>query len=106
MEILNAGLPQESHPPFPAEVVSPQSGASVNEGSVTLEWEALDVDNDISSYTIFLDIANPPITEAGNTGNTSLDVTVTSGLVYYWKVVTTDEIGNASDSQVFQFGVN
>ena len=102
----NAGLPQESHPPFPAEAISPQSGASVNEGSVTLEWEASDVDNDISSYTIFLDTANQTITEAGNTGNTSLDVTVTSGLVYYWKVVTTDAIGNASDSQIFQFGVN
>ena len=102
----NAGLPQESHPPFPAEAISPQSGASVNEGSATLEWEASDVDNDISSYTIFLDTANQTITEAGNTGNTSLDVTVTSGLVYYWKVVTTDAIGNASDSQIFQFGVN
>lgn len=71
-----------------------------------MQWETSDVDNDISSYTIFLDTANPPITEAGNTGNTSLDVTVTSGLVYYWKVVTTDAIENASDSQVFQFGVN
>ena len=102
----NSGLPEESHPPFPAEAINPQSGASVNEGTVALQWETSDVDNDISSYTIFLDTANPPITEAGNTGNTSLDVTVTSGLVYYWKVVTTDAIENASDSQVFQFGVN
>ena len=102
----NAGLPQESHPPFPAEAVSPQSGASVNEGTVALQWEASDVDNDIASYTVFLDTANPPVAEVGNTSNTNLDVTVSSGLVYYWKVVTTDVVGNASDSQIFQFGVN
>ncbi len=73
---------------------------------VALQWEASDVDNDIASYTVFLDTANPPVAEVGNISNTNLDVTVTSGLVYYWKVVTTDAVGNASDSQIFQFGVN
>lgn len=102
----NAGLPEESHPPFPAQVISPQVGSSIDEGSVTLQWESSDIDNDIISYVIVLDTANPPITEVGDTSNSSLEVTVASGLVYYWKVVTTDAIGNASHSQVFQFGVN
>ena len=102
----NAGLPEESHPPFPAEAVSPQSGANVNEGMVNLQWEASDIDNDIVSYTIYLDTVNPPATEVESTSNTNTNVTVASGLVYYWKVLTTDQIGNASDSQVFEFGVN
>jgi hypothetical protein len=102
----NAGLPQVSHPPFPAEVISPQQGSSIDEGLVVLQWDALDIDNDIVSYAVVLDIVNPPVTEVGITNTTNLEVTAASGLVYYWKVVTTDAIGNTSDSQIFQFGVN
>jgi len=102
----NAGLPQESHPPFPAEVISPQQGSSIDEGAVVLQWDALDIDNDIVSYAVVLDIVTPPVTEVGITSTTNLEVTAASGLVYYWKVVTTDAIGNTSDSQIFQFGVN
>lgn len=105
-KFYNAGLPEESHPPFPAEAISPQTGSSTVEGSITLEWQATDVDNDISSYTVFLDTVNPPISEIGNSSTNSLDVTVSSGLIYYWKVITTDQAGNASDSQIFQFIVN
>jgi hypothetical protein len=105
-KFYNSGLPQESHPPFPAEAISPQSGTSVNEGEVSLEWEATDIDNDIVSYTVYLDSVTPPVAEIGSTSNTTINSNVTSGLVYYWKVVTTDQIGNTSDSQIFQFGVN
>lgn len=102
----NAGLSLESHPPFPAEAISPQAGSTVDQGSILLQWDGLDIDDDISSYLVLLDTVNPPVAEAGNTSTNSLEVQVSSGLVYYWKIITTDEIGNASDSQVFQFGVN
>ncbi|MDG1729012.1 MAG: hypothetical protein P8K68_12490 [Algibacter sp.] len=105
-KFYNAGLPEESHPPFPADAVSPKIGSSVDEGAITLQWETTDVDNDIASYTVLLDTTNQPVTEAGNSSVNSLNVTVTSGQVYYWKVITTDEIGNASHSPVFQFRVN
>ncbi len=105
-KFYNAGLPQESHPPFPAEAVSPQSGASVNEGVVNLQWEATDIDNDIASYTMYLDTVNPPANEIGSTSNTNTNSTVTSGEVYYWKVVTIDQNGNTSNSQIFEFSVN
>lgn len=105
-KFYNQGLPVESHPPFPAEAVSPQVGSSIDEGNITLQWQTTDIDNDIASYTILLDTANPPTTEAGNASANSLEVTVSSSLVYYWKVITTDQLGNASDSQIFQFIVN
>ena len=105
-KFYNSGLPQESHPPFPAEAISPLSGASVNEGDISLQWEATDVDNDIVSYSVYLDSVNPPVAEIGSTSNTTINSTVTSGQVYYWKIVTTDQIGNTSDSQIFEFGVN
>ncbi|AJR03227.1 fibronectin type III domain-containing protein [Siansivirga zeaxanthinifaciens] len=101
----NAGLPIESHPPFPAEVVSPKMGASVDEGTVLLQWGATDVDNDIASYTILLDTSSTPTTEVGNPSTNSLNITVSSGQVYYWKVITNDELGNESHSQIFQFRV-
>ena len=105
-KFYNSGIPQESHPPFPAEAISPLSGASVNEGDISLQWEATDVDNDIVSYSVYLDSVNPPVAEIGSTSNTTINSTVTSGQVYYWKIVTTDQIGNTSDSQIFEFGVN
>ena len=105
-KFYNAGLPQETHPPFPAEVIFPQSGSSIDKGMTLLQWEALDIDNDISSYQILLDTTTPPSTEIGVTSNTQFEMEVSSGQVYYWKVLTTDASGNISDSQIFQFQVN
>lgn len=105
-KFYNAGLPEQSHPPFPAEVISPQMGVTVNEGNVLLQWDATDIDNDIASYTVLLDTSNIPITEVGKPSVNSLNVTVSSGQIYYWKVITTDTLGNESHSQTFQFRVN
>lgn len=102
----NAGLPLESHAPFPAIAINPQPGSSVEQGTISLEWEASDIDNDIASYTIFLDTSNPPLTEINTTVNTNIEVSVSSGVVYFWKIITTDEVGNTSTSQVFEFMVN
>lgn len=102
----NAGLPLESHAPFPAIAINPHPGSSVEQGTISLEWEASDIDNDIASYTIFLDTSNPPLTEINTTVNTNIEVSVSSGVVYFWKIITTDEVGNTSTSQVFEFMVN
>lgn len=105
-KFYNAGLPELSHPPFPAEALSPQSGSSVEEGTINLQWEASDVDDDIINYKIYFDTTSPPSVEFGDSNINSLQVNVNSGNVYYWKVITRDAIGNASDSQIFEFNVN
>lgn len=102
----NAGLPVESHPPFPAEAVGPVMGSSVDSGTITLQWEGSDIDGDIESYQVMLDTENPPLTNVGSTSSNSLEVIVDSQRVYYWKVITTDAVGNNSNSQIFQFKVN
>lgn len=102
----NAGLPVENHAPFPATAISPNSGASVAQGTVSLVWEASDIDNDIAFYTLFFDTINPPLSELATTTNTNTEVSVLSETIYYWKIVTTDEAGNSSTSQVFHFTVN
>ncbi len=102
----NAGLPEETHVPFQAEVVSPELDSRVFEGSVSLQWSASDLDNDIVSYDILLDTANPPTALAGTATSKSFQATVVKDLTYYWQVITIDATGNRSTSDVFNFHVD
>jgi len=104
-KFYNAGLPKESHPPFPAEIVSPAMGFTIESGSVKLQWNGSDIDNDIVSYSILLDTVEVPINSVGETTTNSITVEVEAGNVYYWKVISIDAKGNASDSEIFQFKV-
>ncbi len=105
-KFYNAGLPVESHPPFPAEAISPRSGEHIDGGAVVLQWEATDIDNDIATYTILFDTANPPINELGKTSAKSMTTTTNLETVYYWKIITTDALENTSYSPIFEFKTN
>lgn len=102
-KFYNAGPPEENHVPDPATVVSPGKDSKVNEGTITLEWNGSDLDNDIVSYEVYMDNSNPPTTLAGTSTANKLDVTVTKDLTYYWQVISIDAIGNKSTSEVFSF---
>ncbi|AUP80576.1 fibronectin type III domain-containing protein [Flavivirga eckloniae] len=99
----NAGAPVENHAPFPAELVSPvMGGLAVT--SPDLKWTGSDIDNDIESYDVYLDTANPPTTLLTNTSSSNASGTnLNPDTVYYWKVVTKDGHGNTSQSPVFEF---
>ena len=73
--------------------------------SVKLEWNGLDIDNDIISYDVYFDTTTPTTTLLGNTTDNTMDVTVEAGNIYYWRVVTKDSIGNTSESEVFEFKI-
>ncbi|PIF01149.1 MAG: hypothetical protein CR994_03165 [Maribacter sp.] len=105
-KFYNAGPAIENYAPFPAEVVQPTMGSSIDAGGITLSWKGSDVDNDIDSYDLYIDENNPPSTLLENTTANSLDFEAVSGKVYYWKVVTNDSAGNTSNSEIFQFKVN
>ncbi|MBO6531780.1 MAG: hypothetical protein JJ885_00060 [Muricauda sp.] len=105
----NAGS-QTTYVPFPAQLESPRSGATVQKdiaNEVTLEWAGADVDNDIDFFEVFFSETNPPETSVGvtNASTMELPVGVESGTVYYWQVITTDLEGNVSSSSVFDFKV-
>lgn len=103
----NQGAGVENYAPFPAEVVNPERGTTIaTTTSVALEWTASDVDNDIESYEILFGTSTEPTTSLGTTTTNTMDATVASGSVYYWRVITTDSQGNSSDSEIFEFGVN
>lgn len=102
-KFYNAGEGIENYAPFPAEVVAPAMGSEVA-APVTLSWTGSDADNDIASYDVYLGTNNPPTTLQETTTNTSIEnIALTANTVYYWKVITTDDSGSSSESQVFEF---
>ncbi|MEL6918413.1 MAG: hypothetical protein AAFO99_11860 [Bacteroidota bacterium] len=105
----NAGS-QTTYAPFPAEVISPRSGASVpigENGEVILEWSGSDVDNDIESYEVYFSASSPPEVLVGSpsAGTTSFSVDVAPDAIYYWRIITRDSEGNTSDTGIFEFRV-
>jgi hypothetical protein len=107
-KFYNAGLGIISYAPFPATMIAPTYGQVVSAvgGKVTLTWMGNDVDNDISTYTMYCDKNPTPLQQriASSTA-TSFDMTVTAG-TYYWYVITTDKQGNQSRTENYKFTVN
>ncbi len=106
-KFYNAGEGISNHVPFPADAIYPESETEVtaSNSKITLQWSASDVDNDIVNYEIFIDTQNDPRESLGIISDTSIEVEVDSGTIYYWKVWTNDENGNRSRSTVFNFTV-
>lgn len=99
-----------TYPPFPAQIVAPEIGASVFKdlnNEVMLEWSASDVDNDLEGFEIYLDTISPPMTllASPGVGVRVQKASVMADTVYYWKVISNDREGNSSDSGVFDFRV-
>jgi hypothetical protein len=105
-KFYNAGDPIESYAPFPADLVAPIMGSTLTGvTSQSLSWQGSDIDNDIVSYDVYLDTTSPPTTLESSTSAMSMDVSVTAGNTYYWRIVTNDGEGNSSQSEIFEFRV-
>lgn len=104
-----AGKPETNYAPFPAELTSPAFDSELNANgmtavSVTLSWIGSDVDDDIDTYTLFLDKADAS-TQIGVQTENSAEIELQSGETYYWKVVTKDKAGNSSVSELSRFRI-
>jgi hypothetical protein len=106
-----AGDGEENAAPFSAEAVYPQPGSSVTAseaGTVTLEWEAADPDNDTLTYTLLIDTVDgrqEATEENQNLTTNTKEVSVEAETIYYWSIITSD--GSISvNSDVFSFRVN
>lgn len=102
-KFFNAGEGVENYVPFPATINAPSMAATVNAGTINLQWTGSDVDNDIVGYDIYLGTTNNPEIHASDISTSELQISVTSGTIYYWKVVTKDFVGNTSESDIYQF---
>jgi len=102
----NQGLGVENYAPFPAEASNPKRGSTIETATtVTLQWSGEDVDNDIESYEVFFGTETKPTTSLGTVTTNTVNAAISSNLVYYWQVITTDQQQNQSRSEVFQFKV-
>lgn len=107
-KFYNSGLGVSSHPPFPADLLTPGLTQSVtNQGNaINLTWSGSDADNDIAGYDVYFGTAvSPPLLKSGVPDMFLNNVSVASGYTYYWKIVTKDSQGNSSDSDIYQFAV-
>lgn len=107
-KFYNSGKATKSFAPFPAEIVYPlfDQAISAASGQIKLSWIGSDVDKDIDNYKVYFGTTkNPPLKQSDLVSNT-LNVSVTSGTTYYWKVITKDKKNNTSDSGIYQFSVN
>lgn len=106
-KFYNAGEPESSHAPFPADLVKPAMGTNISSGtsSVDLEWSGNDVDNDIKEYRVLMNTTSPPTNIIGTTSSSTLSVNVETNNTYYWRIITEDEKGNTSRSEVFEFKI-
>jgi hypothetical protein len=107
-KFYNAGEGIQSHVPFPADIISPTMAQKItaSSGSITLDWEGSDLDDDIVGYDVFFGTTSPPELFASDLIQSALpNVSVSSGTVYYWSVTTKDAYGNRSETGVYQFKV-
>jgi hypothetical protein len=103
----NAGPGISNYAPFPAVALAPSRGATIPAAeSVTLEWAASDIDDDISSYDLYFGTEDPPALLQEGLVETSFEAVITSGQTYYWEVETIDEAGNRTRSERFNFRVD
>ena len=91
--------------PFSPELVSPQLNATETGGStVTLEWNASDVDNDPLTFDVYVDTVNPPTNlQATDISPATLDFVTSASAEYFWKVVVKDGKGGQTTGQIWTF---
>lgn len=102
------GVGLTNHLPFSPELVFPASNAVLNTTSVTLKWNASDVDgNDVLLYDVFFGTTNPPTQKLGeNMLATTLVVGLEASKNYYWRVVVKDNKSGETIGQVWTFKTN
>jgi hypothetical protein len=103
----NQGVGVENYAPFPAIAVTPARGITIAAtANVTLQWIGEDVDNDIENYEVLFGTETNPVNSLGILTTNTVSVVTSSGTIYYWLVITNDQEGNKSRSEVFEFKVD
>lgn len=108
-KFYNSGSGITTYAPFPAEIISPVFGAVVTAttGAIKLIWTGSAIGSNITGYDIYFGTnPTPPLLKSAVQDMSLDNVSVVSGSIYYWKVITKDSQGDTSDSGLFQFSVN
>jgi len=104
-KFYNSGPGITVYPPYPAEIISPAMSQSVPNvgGTITLKWKGTAGSNTIKNYDVYFGgDPSPPLTNA-NVTTTQETYNPGGPGTYYWKIVTRDNAGNTSTTQVYSF---
>jgi hypothetical protein len=107
-KFYTAGESVINHLPFAPEVLAPAMNATLITTTVSLKWDATDVDtNDELTYDVYLGTANPPTEKVSeNNAEKTVDIAVESSKEYFWKVVVKDNKGGETVGQIWKFKTN
>jgi uncharacterized protein (DUF427 family) len=98
------GEGEKNYLPFAPSLVSPSLNSIIQETSVTLEWDADDVDNDPLTFTVYFGSDNPPANAVvSDSTEKTYTVELSAQTNYYWKVVVKDDKGGQTEGQVWGF---
>lgn len=105
-----SGVASDNYAPYLAVLSVPASGETISSDgassiSVSFSWSGNDPDGDIANYALYLDKIDASTLAIESQTETSVSLTLEGGNIYYWKVVTTDKVGNASTSSVSSFQI-
>ena len=101
-----------NYAPFPSELISPRSGANVTPDInklIELNWNALDVDDDLAQFEVYLDKSDATTLIKSlefQTEEVSIEVEVENNTTYFWKIIAIDTNQNNSSSGVYSFRTN
>lgn len=104
----NAGDSEISHPPYPAGDPTPKLGAVLESSDiVSLSWVGGDVDDDLIKYEVWIGEKENSLEKRTvfSADQSSYDMEVEKGKVYYWRIVSIDSEGNKSFSIIFDFKI-
>lgn len=97
--------PQAGTPPFPAQIISPLNGATNVSTIANLVW--LSGGGTPTGYKVYFGTDNPPTNIENGTLQTDTsynpDPDLAYNTVYYWKIVPTNDFGDALDCPVWSF---
>lgn len=102
---FNAGAATENFAPLPARLLSPRAGATVSAGNLTLEWEGVDLDDNIEGYTVYLQAEGGAASEVYSGSLSSFTLSIMNAGVYLWWVDTRDSSGLQSRSEQSEFRI-
>ena len=92
--------------PFPARLLSPQPDevVSLTNGQYNFSWQGEDIDNDLSHYTLLIGNAEDALSEiATDIVTTSFSADLNAAQVYFWQIISYDQIGNSTKSIINRF---
>ncbi|WP_048147712.1 hypothetical protein [Palaeococcus ferrophilus] len=103
--VTGSFVTEENNPPETPELLSPQNGAYMPPGTVTLKWSGNDPDGDKIVYHVKIGLNGAIPAEYTTTENTQISLTLDSPETYYWQIVAVDSKGARSESETRFFTI-